>query len=83
MWKVASKSINFFEKSLNLKSTQASLRLLSNWDKNVMFQYNYAKFRAKLKIILILFRNQLNYSIIIIIKPEKVSEIFSKMYFYF
>jgi hypothetical protein len=82
MWKVASKSINFFEKSLNLKSTQASLRLLSNWDKNVMFQYNYAKFRAKL-IILILFRNQLNYSIIIIIKPEKVSEIFSKMYFYF
>ena len=39
MWKVASKSINFFEKSLNLKSTQASLRLLSNWDKNVMFQY--------------------------------------------
>jgi hypothetical protein len=83
MWKVASKSINFFEKSLNLKSTQASLRLLSNWDKNVMFQYNYTKIRAKLKIILILFRNQLNYSIIIIIKPEKVSEIFSKMYFYF
>ena len=51
---VASKSINFFEKSLNLKSTQASLRLLSNWDKNVMFQYNYTKIRAKLKIILIL-----------------------------
>ena len=39
MWKVASKSINFCENSLNLKSTQASLRLLSNWDKNVMFQY--------------------------------------------
>ena len=35
MWKVAKKSINFFEKSLTSTSHLSSLRLISGWDRNV------------------------------------------------